>query len=302
MKEQTLPNLIIAGVNKAGTTSLFAYLSKHPQVGCSSIKETCYFLPKRYYEPMQPVSEYEALFKGAEACPVVMEATPGYFYGGKKLIREVGSLLPDTKIILILRDPADRLLSFFYFMKSMLLIDESMTLENYVTRCKSLDRAALSQRDNNPFFGVEGGYYHQYIDSWVEFFGDRIKILFFEDLKQNPEAMLMSLSHWLDIDASYYQGFNFSVENKTAQYKQKWLHFLAIHANKHFEVFFRRHPSVKSRVKKIYGYFNLESKTKQARQAEKLFAESLYLESNRELRVKLKSLGLKKLPGWLEHV
>ena len=302
MKEQTLPNLIIAGVNKAGTTSLFAYLSKHPQVGCSSIKETCYFLPKRYCETMQPVSEYEALFKGAETYPVVMEATPGYFYGGKELIREVDSLLPDTKIILILRDPADRLLSFFYFMKSMLLIDENMTLESYVARCKSLDRVALSQRDNNPFFGVEGGYYHQYIDCWVESFGDRIKILFFEDLKQNPEAMLMSLSDWLDIDASYYQGFNFSVENKTAQYKQKWLHFLAIHANKHFEVFFRRHPSVKSRIKKIYSYFNLESKTKQVRQAEKLFAESLYLESNRELRVKLENMGLKKLPDWLEHV
>jgi len=299
VKEQKLPNLIIAGVNKAGTTSLFAYLSKHPQVGCSSIKETCYFLPRRYCEPMQPVSEYEALFKGAETYPVVMEATPGYFYGGKKLIEEIDLLLPNTKIVLILRDPADRLLSFFHFMKSMLLIDESMTLESYVSHCKSLDATALRQRDNNPFFGVEGGYYHKYIDSWVASFGDRIKILFFEDMKQNPELMLTSLSHWLDIDASYYKGFNFSIENKTTQYKYRWLHFLAIHTNRYFEVFFRRHPSAKSAAKKMYGYFNLESKAKQSRQTERMIAEALYVESNRKLRIKLESMGLGKLPDWL---
>ena len=48
---------IIAGVNKAGTTSLFVSLSTHPDVAPSAIKETRYFLPARYGQPLEPTSE-----------------------------------------------------------------------------------------------------------------------------------------------------------------------------------------------------------------------------------------------------
>ncbi|MCP5333794.1 MAG: hypothetical protein H7A13_10650, partial [Pseudomonadales bacterium] len=43
-----LPNLIIAGAPKCGTTSLFDYLVQHPQVGGSSVKETCYVMDRGY--------------------------------------------------------------------------------------------------------------------------------------------------------------------------------------------------------------------------------------------------------------
>ena len=108
---EKLPNLIIAGVNKAGTTSLFSYLTQHPEIGGSSIKEACYFLPVRYGNKVAPISEYQALFKDSLLCPVIMEATPGYFYGGYSLANEINKTLPDTKVIILLRDPVTRLLS-----------------------------------------------------------------------------------------------------------------------------------------------------------------------------------------------
>jgi hypothetical protein len=55
-------DVIIAGVNKAGTTSLFVSLSTHPDVAPSSIKETSYFLPPRYGEPLASASVWEGYF------------------------------------------------------------------------------------------------------------------------------------------------------------------------------------------------------------------------------------------------
>src|ERR1700733_3338023 len=73
---------VIAGVNKAGTTSLFVSLSTHADVAPSSIKETRYFLPARYGEPLPPAAEWDPYFAEAGDRPVHLEATPSYFYGG----------------------------------------------------------------------------------------------------------------------------------------------------------------------------------------------------------------------------
>src|SRR4051794_41003093 len=52
---EQLPNLIIAGVSKGGTTSLFRYLAQHPDICPSPIKELRYFEPLRYGEPLTPI-------------------------------------------------------------------------------------------------------------------------------------------------------------------------------------------------------------------------------------------------------
>ena len=83
---------IIAGVNKAGTTSLFVSLSTHPDVAPSSIKETRYFLPARYGAPLPPAAEWHAYFADAGDRPVHLEATPSYFRSeerrvGKECVR-----------------------------------------------------------------------------------------------------------------------------------------------------------------------------------------------------------------------
>ena len=74
---------IIAGVNKAGTSSLFVSLSQHPSIAPSAIKETRYFLPAALRPSRSSRrrcgSEY---FAGAPSDAVRLEATPSYVYGG----------------------------------------------------------------------------------------------------------------------------------------------------------------------------------------------------------------------------
>jgi hypothetical protein len=108
-----LPNLIIIGAGKAGTTSLHRYIAVHPEVWMpwpedSPVKEMRYFWRDNWRERR---AWYESHFETDR--PVRGEATPGYtFYpfqpGVPKRIHE---LCPDAKLIYIVRDPIDRVLS-----------------------------------------------------------------------------------------------------------------------------------------------------------------------------------------------
>ena len=177
-KSDNLPNLVIAGVNKAGTTSLFDYLASHPEICASAIKETGFFLPCRYSnEKLAPLNEYKSLFR-CQGERIIMEATPGYFYGGTGLASKIYTTLPGVRIVIILREPLSRLISFFHFMKNMLLVDKDMSLNEYILRCTKLSEAELKERNKNKFFGVEGGCYSKYLPDWQKQFGANLKIFF----------------------------------------------------------------------------------------------------------------------------
>ena len=133
-----LPNLLIIGVPKAGTTSIFSYLNLHPQVFGSNPKEPGYFHPLRWGEELADIAKYEQAFLGYSNQKYAMEATPGYFYGGKKLSNEMKKLLPDSKVIVVLRDPVQRLFSFYKYKLSLGHIPSNLSFESYLDKCKSM--------------------------------------------------------------------------------------------------------------------------------------------------------------------
>src|SRR5688572_28049600 len=130
--QKKLANLIIAGVNKAGSTSLFHYLSAHPAICGSRDKETCYFLPVLYNEPLAPISRYESQFSGCGPSRYRLEATPGYITGGKRMVETISETLGSVKIIIILKEPVDRLVSFFKRKKATLKLPLDMTLGDFI--------------------------------------------------------------------------------------------------------------------------------------------------------------------------
>src|SRR4051812_35809281 len=69
------PNLLIAGVSRAGTTSMFHYLGQHSEICTSDVKELRYFTPLRYGEPLAPVDTYTGHFQGCLGRRYALEAT-----------------------------------------------------------------------------------------------------------------------------------------------------------------------------------------------------------------------------------
>src|SRR5262245_41423321 len=114
--------LIIGGASKAGTTSVFDYLAKHPQICPSRAKETRFFLDEDYPQPSEKryyrdgPEAYLSFFakNGGREADWRLEATPDYLYSPNtpRLIRQT---LPNVQFIFILREPCSRLLSWYRF-------------------------------------------------------------------------------------------------------------------------------------------------------------------------------------------
>jgi Sulfotransferase family len=115
-----LPDFLVAGVPKAGTTALHAALSRHPGLFLSPVKEPKFFLtdgppPARggpgdaltYREHVWQRDRYEALFDAAPPGAQRGEATPFYLYEAHAM-RRIHDLIPDVKLIVIIRDPVER--------------------------------------------------------------------------------------------------------------------------------------------------------------------------------------------------
>lgn len=116
------PNFIVAGVAKAGTTSLFYYLRQHPEISIPR-KETFFFIHGHYIkrDPNEPgarpanriihtEAEYLKLYSNCFT-KAVGEVSTGYAYYHQESIPAIQNMLGDPKIILVLRNPVERLVS-----------------------------------------------------------------------------------------------------------------------------------------------------------------------------------------------
>ena len=298
-----VPNVVIAGTVKGGTTSIFRYLALHPQICASKKKETCYFLPLRYGNDLLAWSEYEQLFDHCADEKYVIEATPGYFDGGKTVAEAIKARLgDDVRIIITLRNPTSRLISFFKYKQAQIELPKDMTLAEYVTRCTQMPTHERHRQKNDAFWGVDGGRYMQYLPDWFSVFGERnIKIVFFDAIVSNPHQVMNDLCDWLDLDPEVYSDTTFGVENKTVQYQYAWMHRLAVSVNMNAELFLRKHPKLKEYIKKIYYKMNGDNSPSQSIDVNDKLLKELYMRDNQRLSDFLITHGYKDLPTWLSR-
>jgi hypothetical protein len=302
MTDKVKPNLIISGVNKAGTTSLFMYLSAHPDVCGSRIKETLYFLPLRYgARELPPIENYLQNFEHCRDATYIMEATAGYYYGRAAVAQAIKDTLGKPKIILIFRDPITRLFSFYKFKKSELELDQSLTFDEYIRQCGDLPPAERVKRENNVYWGVEGGYYTDYLSDWFDIFGDDLKIVFFEHLVRDPKTVMVDICNWLGIESeSFTASLNYSVENKTVYFKNRALQNIALKINWRGETFWRSHPGIKRFLRGIYYSFNGAPHSEEISVATRARLEEMFQPYNEKLAVELSRRGYTGLPSWLQ--
>ncbi len=301
-------DVIIAGVNKAGTTSLFVSLSEHPTVVPSAVKETRYFTPARYGQPVEPVAVYEAYFPepeveagdGAEVS-VRLEATPSYLYGAAPLARLIDETLPDARIIVVLREPVSRAISFFQYQKTRLRLPPDLSIEDYLAHADTLTAVDFRDPANERYFAVGGSRYADFLPAWLEQFGsDRLLVLSFEELTAEPARILRETATWLGLDPSLLPAESLAAENKTTAFKSRRFQRLALGANDRFERILRRHPAVKRRMRALYFRLNGRSARSQISDEVRRELGERFREPNARLYELLRSAGL-AVPPWLSE-
>jgi hypothetical protein len=131
-----LPNLIIPGVAKAGTTSLHDYLGQHPDICAARIKEVNFFTDGGNPAGREGLDRYERFFSHCAGQRYRVESSPAYFYGGEGVIAALQETLAGPRIIISLREPAIRLWSAFTFLQSMGRLPPERSFAEYVTWCR----------------------------------------------------------------------------------------------------------------------------------------------------------------------
>ena len=297
----TLPNLLIIGVAKAGTTSLYRYLGQHPDIGTAGHKELRYFSALRYGEQLGPIEEYGKHFDHCADERYRMEATPGYYAGGRAVADAVNTLLPEPRVIVCFRDPVERCWSWFRFVRSTARIPKSMDFSAYIERCEQFNREGVDgQRANQPFWGLGGGCYDRWLEAWLEVFGENLRIEFFDDLVRDPRATTEEACTWLRLDPSVCSAFRYGVENRTVQYKNRPLQKAALAFNRRSERFFGRHPGLKGALRRAYYSVNSEdSDGARMTASERDRLREFYAPHNERLAAMLAAAGRTACPPWL---
>ena len=264
MNQQTvrLANFVIGGTEKSGTTSVFMYLNAHPQVCGSSVKETDFFREHYQNAPDADRQNYGKYFaRCASDKTVVMEASPGYLGAAAAVAPRMKALVPDAKILFILRDPIDRLYSSYQFHKSRLEIDQTIEFDEFVKRCMRYDRgdATPAELGVGEWFlkNLGFGRYAVGLEEFLRHFPrDHVKVMLFEELNRDLHGFMRDVCQYVNIDPSFFDTYEFKKTNVTFSSKNPVLHKLAVWFNGLAEPFLRQRPQIKQRLVAIYKSFN----------------------------------------------
>ncbi len=218
MKKQIL-DFIIIGVQKGGTTSLFKYLEKHPQIYMPPDKEAPFFSIDSLYE--RGIDWFlHQFFQDVSEEKLWGTVTPYYMTGLKKVtLQHVAERIqgssPDVKIFAILRHPIERAFSNYSmnlrkgFEKKCFSDAISDLLES-----EQLEVARNSYSEANGY--IVQGEYGRILSTYYELFSKKqIYVGFTDDLEKNPERFIKDLLNFLEVDSTiipknigirYYQG------------------------------------------------------------------------------------------------
>jgi len=181
-----MPNLLVLGVSRSGTTSLHTLLGSHPSIFMSRRKEIGYFNRDRNWQKGR--QWYARHFAGNSGAPICGESTPLYFEGGRfqrsgryvadavpSSIERIAATLPDARFVVILRDPIERIESIYW---------------------KNLYQGKLGVRPLRDFLDADmAGFpslidrcrYDQQIEHFFRFFDpSRLHVCLFDEYRENP--------------------------------------------------------------------------------------------------------------------
>lgn len=182
-----IPNFIVVGAHKAGTTSLHYYLDQHPQIYLPYQKGTD-LLQRRKFKELEEAGEYLALFEPAESGQVLGEVSSVYLHNGRELVEKIKHLFPDVKIIAVLRNPIER----FY---SNALADRAYTQKEI----RNFDRLVL---DSGKFL-IPGLYYTHLQNYFAYFSREQVKLFLYEDFAEHPLPFLAELYSFIGVNPDF---------------------------------------------------------------------------------------------------
>jgi hypothetical protein len=226
MPPSAQPNFFIVGAAKTGTTSLYRYLDQHPDVFMSPIKEPCFFAPEvagagpgaraafqadaaalsAYLDgPMRQKrgtgivlewDDYLKLFRHVRRETAIGEASVSYL-SSMAAARAIRARIPEARILMMFRDPAQRLFSHYTAARSVGATDRS-----FVQWVRQEQTAEAGRRP--PFGPVWTGRYADHLQRYLDVFpAAQVRTYLYDDYLQAPTRTLADILGFLGVDPGY---------------------------------------------------------------------------------------------------
>lgn len=207
---RVLPNFLVIGAKKAGTTALYDYVTQHPRVLPGLKKEISFFngyygRGQFWYRSFFPTVFSHLSMRLKEGGPFLTgEATPDYLWRGDCAGR-VKALVPKVKLVAILRNPVDRAFSQYNHNRRGGLEDLSFeaAVDGEAERI-STEELQGPRPDQRPHFMhhsyKQRGIYVDRLSKWLEVIPrEQLLVVKTEDMYQEPEAILRRVFEFLDL-------------------------------------------------------------------------------------------------------
>lgn len=209
--KKLLPNLLIIGAAKAGTTSLHNYLDQHPQIFMAKRKEPRFFLlwenPEKIalhikegrneINKYSTLEAYQSLFADSENYPIKGESSTAYL-ANPECADKIKKLIPDVKIIALLRNPVERAFSNYVIYKNWRM--EKMSFDKAVDEEIKTGRHSYQQ----PMQYLHMG---KYVDSLKKYFslfpGNQVRIYLHDEFNKNTKNVIRDIFEYLGVDSAF---------------------------------------------------------------------------------------------------
>ena len=196
----TMPNFLIIGAMKSGTTALYYYLEQHPEIYMSPVKEPNFFSSQEQENAADAVTNigtYQHLFRGGSGKKALGEASHSYLYE-PRAAAEIKRYVPEAKLIAILRNPIDRAYSHFLHM-----VRTGMEpLDDFAQALQEEEVRIHKERTFQDYIG-RGLYYQQLKRYFGTFPQEQVRVYLYEDLSGAPISTVQDAFRFLKVDDSF---------------------------------------------------------------------------------------------------
>lgn len=226
----TLPNFIVIGAEKAGTTSLDYYLQQHPEIFMSPTKEPRFFAPEfyttYYHGPRvgkrvtaMGQDDYKKLFREVSNEIAIGEVSPQYLYL-PNCSQRIAAALPDARLIAVLRNPVDRAFSAYTYQQTC-----GYDLGHSFEEALALETSRVAEQWR-PVWHYQslGFYFEQLTRFFAEFPSEQIHVVLYDDLSQDAIAFAQNVYDFLGVDATFVP--DTSVKNPSGSPKNRKIYDL----------------------------------------------------------------------------
>ncbi len=227
-----MPNFLVAGAAKCGTTSLYHYLKQHPNVFMSDVKEPNFLIEgapvksigvRDRLSASRDIRSYEAylrLFEKAYGYQAVGEASISTLFLYPYSIPAIKRYLGDPRIIIILRDPAERAYSAYTF-----LVRDGWEPLSFAESLQREEKRAAEGYRLMWRYRALGLYSHQ-VRAFQEQFSS-VLVLLYDDLKRDPSLLMRSVYAFLGVDDSVVPQA-FQIQNPSGNPRSRLLNALLV--------------------------------------------------------------------------